>query len=304
MAYQENTAIATVAALIDQLVNFMAANGWTIERNNLVGSNRTTTVRIVGTTDYVHIYNDTATDIQMRISVGYNAAVTPALQPNVSARICWTDVQAGPYPKTWMFSNSDGTSIVMAIATATSGMYRHLAIGMLDKAGVFTGGTYVDGTYWPTGANSYPGNFNLSYNSCLFGASYLQRGGMCRVDIPADSRTDYIPDLYVSNPQLFTEYVDRLKDISEFADNNEFSGRSIFHPILYYVKRLVAYFSPLGVVKNVRSASLAKFTPEQEITIGPDVWKVFPAVRKAVNHNLTAGSAASGDYGFAFKKEV
>lgn len=302
MAYQENTSVANAAAVINNLVTFMAANGWTVERNDLVGSSRTATIRIPGVSDYVHLYNDGADIIKKRISVGYDSGAVPALQPNVSARECRTNLFAGAYPKTWMFANADGTAINLVVAiAASSGSYRHAVIGVLDKAGSFTGGTYVDGTYWPV---DYPGAIITSFNSPLFAQHFTTYEGLCRVDIPDDGRSNYIPSLYTS-AQLRAEYTTLLLALRDETDENSFSGRSVFHPIVLYVRRLVDYWSPLGVYKNIRSASLAKFQPEQEVTIGSDVWKVFPAVRKAVqNPSYSAGPEASGNSGFAIKKEV
>lgn len=310
MAYQEQTTLASPAVLINNLLTFAGANGWTVERNDLAGSNRTATLRKLGVTDYVHIYNTDLTTIRMRASVGFDAGALPAAQPNVSGE-CITPLFEGPYPTSFFFASQD--QIWVTVAIALSGEYRHFTFGRVDKAGVYDGGTYVDGTDWPV--SSYPASF--SYKHVPFQGSNVSnnsRSGFVRADIPADGRANWFHNLGhngTTESRVFGEagaagssgataayLVDR-------ADRNAFSGRSILHVIPLFVMRTgtSTYYSPLGVVQDVRYCSINKFEPGQEVTIGSDVWKVFPvAAKRPLGSAPAAGPAGSGDYAYAIKK--
>ncbi|HGM7333594.1 TPA: hypothetical protein ACKQA1_004707, partial [Stenotrophomonas maltophilia] len=152
MAYAEFSNVSNVQTLIDLIVQFAQANGWTVERNNLAGANRTATVRIPGVSDYVHLFNTDQLSLQSRVSIGYNGTLDPNSQPTQSPRAVSTRDLVGPFPRVKLFAN--GTAIHVAIAQATAGEYRHHAFGVLAKAGAYDGGTYVDGTYWPLNGSS------------------------------------------------------------------------------------------------------------------------------------------------------
>ncbi len=303
MAYQEVNSVATSEVLINHLVNFCEGAGWFVERNTLAAGLRTATIRKVGVTDYIHIYNTDSTNVRMRISIGYDPALTLANQPNVSGE-CRTLLAAGAYPKAFMFASQDQVWLVVAIAA--SGEYRHLCFGRLEKAGAYDGGTYIDGSVWPN-SNWYA---TWSTNSWPFRASVgLSPLGYLRADVVEDGRSNFFFEIGGSF-QSSGAYGEagaggRASDLAEFADDNAFSGRAILHTIPVWVGRTGSqlYYSPAGVVQDVRVCSINKFEPEQEITIGTDVWKLFPVVAKRpMNSSLGVQPAASGDYGYAIKK--
>lgn len=305
MAYQENSTVATPEVLINHLVNFCAGAGWAVERNDLAGGSRTATLRKVGVTDYVHIYNTDSTNVRMRISVGYDPLLAPAAQPNVSGE-CLTALGAGAYPKAFFFASQDQVWAVVSIAS--SGDYRHFCFGRLEKAGAYTGGTYVDGTVWPNGnwratwsQNSWPFRGSQPNNPARYG--YL------RADISDDGKANNFFSIG-GNGGSDTAYGEvgdaaRAAVLAVNADDNAFSGRSILHAIPLFVGRTGSqlYYSPAGVVQDVRVCSIQKFEPEQEISIGSDIWKVFPLIAKRpLNSAQGAQPTASGMHGIAVKK--
>lgn len=307
MAYQENTTVASPDVLIDTLMTFCATAGWTVLRNTVAGSSRTATLHKPGVTDYIHVYNLDAAYVRMRISIGYDDALPVEQQPNVSGE-SRTLLNAGAYPKAFMFASQD--QVWVAVGIAASGEYRHFTFGRLEKAGAYTGGTYADGTVWPGGnyhatwtQNHYP--FQADYQS---NTSY----GYLRVDVPDDGKANnfFLLGRTTSGNTHEAAYGEagangRAARLALNADDNAFSGRSILHTIPVFVGRTGSqlYYSPAGVVQDVRICSLNKFEPEQEVPIAGDLWKVFPIVAKrAMNTAQGVQPAASGDYGFAIKK--
>lgn len=124
MAYQELFSVANAQTLIDNICDFADANGWTVERNNLAGSNRTATIRISGTTDYIHIFNTETDRIRHRISVDYNGALDPEDHTLVSPHDGQCDLLTGPSPQVWLFA--DGNYIHAVVHTSSPGVYRFL----------------------------------------------------------------------------------------------------------------------------------------------------------------------------------
>ena len=302
MAYQENVTIATPDALIDIVANFCSAAGWTVLRNQIANGNRRVTLHKPGVTDYVHLYNTDASNVRFRISIGYDGNLGPEAQPLVSGE-ARTWIGAGAYPKSFLFASQDQVWAVVGIAA--SGEYRHFTFGRLEKVGAYAGGTYVDGQVWPKSSwwatwtnNSWPLSGRPGADS-----------GFLRVDIPADSKENYYFTIGGNSgaSAAFGEVGDsaRASLLSQNADDNAFSGRSILHVIPVFVGRTgsALYYSPAGVVQDVRVCSLNKFEPEQEITIASDTWKVFPIVAKRpMNGASGVQPAASGDHGIAIKK--
>lgn len=320
MAYVQHTSVATPAVLIDLIASFCSANGWTVERNNLSGALRTLTVRKPGVSDYVHIYNVNQTSISMRVSVGYNAANPPDTQPNVSLE-CRTNLEAGVYPRLALFANGD--SVWAAVSIAMSGEYRHFTFGVLEKIGVYDGGTYCDGSDWGT-SNSAWGDWASTNNTPFYpnnnSVTALSARGWLRANVPADGRTNHMygmggtssgttPSATRSSVGKTFGAVSGMQEgmmVGE-GDDNTFSGRSIFQVIRLFLSRTGAttYWSPVGVVSGVRWCNINKFEAEQEVPIAGDVWVVFPAIAKrAMFSGSMSGrpAAASGDYGFALLK--
>lgn len=345
MAYQEIIAPATPAAVIDAIRAFAEANGWTVLRNNLVGNNRTVTLKRPET-DHVHIYNLDLLNVYMRMSIAYAAGTAPDSMADRSQRAT-CNVQAGPYTKLYMFAGTSPTAHVYWILEGNSaGMYYHGAFGMTEKLDAWTGGTYVDGTYW---SNTWPTStqridyYSNAYTSALFGndhttdtsptsTSYATRvsGGM-RCDIPADSRANTWAG-FSQQPLSSTSAADTafpvntgisaagdpgaanpstnsaafvgnpLTTLVQFSDDNYFSNRSVFYPIEFTVGRVGGYGSPVGRPPNIRLCNISKFTDGQEITIGSDVWKIFPMFKRGQGAGPSPYSPGSGQYGYAYLK--
>lgn len=305
MAYSEQTSVATVADVIDRVASFAAANGWTVDSNVLAGAQRTVTLHKSGVSDYVHIYNTTGSIVRMRISVGYTPGALPSAQPNVSGE-CVTTLEDGPYPKIFMFASGD--QVWTSLAIARNAEYRHFTFGVLDKVGVYNGGTYVAGTDWGRGSSWV----SFSQNSApFFSSSTTVSGGRVRADAVDDARVNFMFNILgaanSANAQsdVGADLGGLSSALAERADRNAFSGRSVVHPIALYAGRVgpSVFYSPIGVVHDVRACSLEKLEAEQEITIGADVWKVFPvAAKRPMGGPSGVQPAASGNYAFAVRK--
>lgn len=318
MAYLTSTSITSSDNLIDALANFAAANGWTVVRNNVVGSVRTTTLRKAGVTDYVHFLT-AGSEVILRASVGYDAEQPATSQPDQTPYNCICNNLAGPYPRVWFFANGDEIHVVIR-RSDTTGAYAHMAFGRLTKYGTFTGGTYIDASYFSQAtfnSGTWDGN-----DHALFGYGPTNYG-FIRVD--ADGAVNSWKEMYqtvggsVANAvlsgmgplnaaSLYSQNMDGTTyETGRFVnatDDNVFSGRSFLHMIEYHVRRSGSptYFSPIGYIDNTRMVSLAKFDPEQEISVATEDWVVFPVVRKAAQSSTPGAPNASDNNGYAIRK--
>lgn len=317
MAYQTSTTIASNQLLIDAIASFAVAAGWTQERNVLTGANRVVTLRKPGTSDYVHIFNTNTSEIRMRASVGYDAGATISLQPNVSPADTIVNALVGPYPTVWMFAEGDNVHIVVRRSDITGG-YAHVLFGVLSKYGAWDGGTYVDGTYFNTSGSS-TGTWGVD-DHAPFGYGYSTTSGYVRCD--ADGAVNKwwatsgngsgahawagvgalsLANMYSANQASPTYDISRWVNA---ADDNTFSGRSFFHVIDLMVPRAGTplYCSPIGYPWNLRLASLAKFDPEQEVSVAGETWTVFPIARKAAPSGASGAPIGTDNLGFAIRK--
>lgn len=187
---------------------------------------------------------------------------------------------------------------------------------MIDKLGAYDGGTFAESSYYDDIAEKFVANNSHVH----FGSSYSNtyKGGAIRADCALDDRENFFHGFgNVSSDDTgarthwpySTSRTAALKGrLVKAADENTFSGRSVFHPIHVEIRRTGSpvYYSPAGTIPGMRYCSLRKFDPEQVVTIGSDEWVVFPGVRKAPETtvtNLSGGVVpASGNFGYAILK--
>lgn len=307
MAYLSSTSLASNQLLVNAIASFAVSAGWTEERNTLSGSNRTVTLRKPGTSDYVHLFNTNASEIRMRGSVGFDAGATIPLQPGASPADTVVNNLTGPYPVVWMFAEGDEVHVVVRRSDIT-GAYAHLTFGTVAKYGGFDGGTYVDGTYFlATGSGSG------AWGNGAHGPWGAGTGTVGYVRCDADAAVDkWWPTMggvgRLTNANMYSaNQAGSTYDIARYAgaaDDNVFSGRSFLQVVELEIPRAGTplYVSPIGYVRNTRFVSLAKFDPEQEVTIAGDVWVMFPVARKAASSSASGAPIGTENAGFAIRK--
>lgn len=311
MSHSTSTSTSSVHDLIDNLATFAAAAGWTVVRNTIAGTNRTLTLKRAES-DYVHVFNNAPGRLLLRASTGYDGALPPAAQPGVTPEDCITARLVGPYPKVWFFAG--GTEIAVVVRRADqNGAYASFAFGVLQKYGTYAGGTFVDGTYFDRtggGSGSWGSGEHglLAYGSS--GAGYVRADAdgvsgqwmrLASADALVQNGPLQVANIYSTNQAGSCYPVARLLGA---ADDNTFSGRSLLYPAEIRIRRAGSptYYSPAGYVDSVRSVSLAKFSPEDELSIASETWVLFPIVAKRAQSGASGAPHASDDVGIAIRK--
>ena len=310
MPYQTGTA-TDVADLLDKLRVFASANGWTV--NTWLNG----WLSLQSGSLYFNFMADTAVGsnaryagprVLVRGATGFDSAQSFTTQPGTSPEAEANDM-AGPFAAYHFFVAADYIHVVVEV---TAGIFTHFVAGLLQKAGAYTGGEYVDAVQWTTNAsNGNPNYPEYSDNNLMFDqlTGYYSKEGYLHADI--DGKTDNWFEFGTGGPagnrargvtRNSGASAGLLQALWERSPNT-FNGVSPLLPIAVAVERSGALYSPAGVVKDLRLVNMAYLTPGQTLTIGSDQWLCFPARQKTDVWNQSGSNVpSSGYYGYAYRK--
>lgn len=163
MAYQNGTA-TTSTDLLQQLVTFLVANGWTQDRSQTEGAGWTATLHKSG--NYAHLrarVNEavfvthqagTSYGIDLYLGTGYLSANSfnsqtigsPVASGGVQMVGAAMYLSAGPFTNYYFMTDSAADNVVVVVER-TPGLFVHMGWGLsLNKAGAYTGGAYFFGS--------------------------------------------------------------------------------------------------------------------------------------------------------------
>lgn len=275
--YQQTVANSP-EALVDVIAQFASTAGWTVDRNNLVGSVRTATLHNSGT--YIHLWND-ADELFIRSSAGYDSGAAGSGQPDQSSSTAAIDLGAGPYPSVYLFAADEPSEHVYAVVEKAAGIYRHMGFGELVKLGSWTGGTFFDGTRPSSSSADKDNPWDLRNHPMFSGFDYLggmnERGGVhCDVDSRVNYFAPFASTSLTSAPVAQGTSLGATRDGFYNFSINSWSGITPLMPIRVRVERASGFYSDIGDVPAVRFLNMSRFQPAEEFVIGTDTWKVFP----------------------------
>lgn len=307
MAYQQTTA-TSVADLIDKVAAFAATLGWTIDRNTIASSNRTVSISRAGS-DYLHIFNTDTTNVRLRASTGINTGLAIASQPGVSTAEAIANGGAGPFASVFLFGDTTPAPYIHVVYDTGNSVLRHFSLGMVQKIGTWTGGTYFDALSLNTSAGQNASPLS-SLHHVLFSqgdASNGEEGGI-RCDVPPSTNV-FAPitgQSFGTAPYRVFGGVNATRDLEGFFSSsvNSWSGVTPLRQIKLRVDRGSGFSSEIGYVPGIRLVNIARWAAGDEFSIGPDTWKVFPWWRQGSRPAGDTTGAYSGNYGFAYLKTV
>lgn len=296
MAFQTGTSSGP-SDLVTLLATFAAANGWTVG-NTSDGYKvlRNTTLGINFSVSW------DASNIYIRGCTGYNSGSNWLSQPGIAPVSAHCNQLTGPF-KTYYFFGT-GQYLHVVIETTTN-IFKHIAIGLLNKNSTYTGGEYFDASYHNTGVNenNYP---DAPYHRYLFDGS-SSNTDLARVRVVADGY-DWRP---YSNASAVA--VNHVKGCVRAAWSitgalfgysiSAFNQRTTLVPIILAAGRPSSLYSLIGSPPDIRQVKMNNLNPGQIITLGTDEWYVFPHIQKTTTVNVYNSSVpSSGMYGYAYKK--
>lgn len=211
MAYQTGSASSSTD-LLQKLITFLVANGWTQNRSAVEGAGWTVSAHLGGT--FVHLravenessipwnanFGSAHYGLHMYLGTGFNSGQPfnnqtsgPPLGSSTFPVGVAMQLTAGPFSNYYFFCDSGGDNVVVVVEK-TPGLFVHLGWGStLQKAGSWTGGAYFFGStsgYYASDTSSGAGTAGLNGTSDCPGVNLDGVGGApCFVRADVDSFT-------------------------------------------------------------------------------------------------------------------
>jgi hypothetical protein len=273
------------------------------------------------------------------IGGAYNAGVNPWQQTNDSGNGAASTVDAtlgsnrhAPITNTpvqfWCFEDDN---YFHCVVQATATIFVHFGAGLLDKTSDWTGGEYVYGyrrdtangatqvlsagsaTYLLDGLlqNFTPGLTTLAetYAATIHAEGLAGQGGSEKWCVSMGNQ----PSANLGNdrqgsPQPRRHWLGgyrggpHAKNLGLFRGSLQ-RGLCPMYPItsFYWRRSPDELHGPMGQMRDVRGLNIRDFAAGDEITVGSDVWVVFPAGQKSAADIIT-GTGFTGYQGIAYKK--
>lgn len=295
--YQQGTASST-ADLVRSAANFAAAAGWTIDESDAAYSYDWLVAMHRGGS-YIWICAQGLT-VQCYGATGYTRGVAPNAQPGASpAATC--NFFSAPFSGTYFFSDPS-QAYLHIVVQVTAGVFAHIHVGSLTSIGGAPLATYVQVTQWAMNNSAIWGYVDSPINSMPW-STYSYYSGC--IGVALDGATVWYRSGAPSPVRLVLPLqANGLQQFGLMSSPSTFNALSPLFPIPVYCERASRnVFTPVGMAPDIRVVNMAYYDPGDEVTIGQDVWKIFPVVAKGPwgsNYNTPAPS--SGNYGYAFRK--
>lgn len=312
MAYQTGTSTG-MQDILDKLRIFASANGWTVDIFDTTTSN----------SRWLHLTR-TAGGCSLGMQFTYPPALSGGLQPVLRligdegySAVAWnaqanasgivnTNFPLGAFSNYWFFGTVDYMHVVVS---PSAGIYMHFSFGVLNKAGAYNGGSYVTGGFWDPAGN-FPYVSEYQYNRGAFDCHSYTTGMEINFKDQGThwyTAQDYsgagAPQTGPNGEQICFGGCRYGAYHEHFLDNpNTSTGLAILLPMPFYAKVAAGRYLPLGNPKDVRGINMVNYSPQDEIVIGSDTWKVFPLAQKGPVNSGTIAPISSGVYGLAYKK--
>ena len=326
MAY-ETASVNTISDLITALVNFAVTNGWT--QDELVTASGKAAIHKDG--QYISFGWATSSPTCFGIfqATGYTGGNVPGTHPGSDGsyysggtNTSWRYgrhvelFSNGVFDAYYFFTDATG-SYIHGVVEYQTGRYQHFGFGVLDKLGTWTGGQYA---YGFNNVGSFQGSsflMNGVANTTFSGSGEYGR------QAPTMVCTGIANTVYTSSYCAST--ASSTQSDYEGSNNHDYAGNVrgtiladlsegiMSRGLAYYSASLDTAYIPLipvhlwyrnvrstltineltylGKMKDVRVIQMANLNDEQEISVGGDTWKVFPARYRSL----------SGDFGAAYK---
>lgn len=323
MAYLQTTA-TSVSDILNTIATFATGLGWTVERNDTFTSGANTR-RILsisrGSADYAHFFsqlnNTTKTDLHTMRSIGLSTTGDYTTNTQRSTISTTNMLSGGPYVNFWLFGESGSNPYIHCVIEHAAGRYRHFGVGELIKKGTWTGGSYCYGHNWNQSTTFTDILMSSNHNTMFSEFGNTSDNGAIRCN-EADSTANgisgvdnsYLPynsgssrramtGFRVSNTANMFPYVNEGMGVEGFTFSN-YNQRAHLIRLKHFVTVAGGFYRHIGEPNALRAININPFQSAEEFTIGSDIWKVFPMVRKGIITDVECS-----DYlGVAYKKVV
>lgn len=331
MAFETSTA-TDMADLLTKLNTFATANGWTSDELNT----GTGELALHKNSCYVSFRWDPATPLHLSVhqALGYTGGNEPGAHPddsgngfntsashtnaNLLTERCVESLGNGSFPSYHFFEDDDGTHFyIHVVVQISASIYRHFGFGKFDKFGDWTGGEYAYGHYRSTS----PGQATSVVETCLLDGLFNDSGAAARraatihaEGLPGMGGSQKWGQVWAGNGALTLP--DDTAAQAKIDVQGGFRGGPIarnfgwipkgatdgliptYQIALFYRNRSNGNVYFLGTQPDVRGINIRHFAAAEEVTIGSDVWVIFPMQLRT----LTAVAQRTYYSGIAYRK--
>ncbi len=313
MAYQTGTPPGC-ANFLQTLATAAAAAGWTVDHNAAVTSDGWWLALHNSTGAYVNLHAKAADNqIDCYGATGYNGANTYSNQTGTPAQLlnAYTGAAAG-FVGYHIFTKAGGASpYIHCMLEVTSGVFVHIHFGTVVSA---NGGGNVN--YLTCSSIVSPqGSFYYSYPQYQITPWGEGSNDAMLINATVDSTNRWFgsQNLASSPARALLPFVNpansslgkQLYFAAAQSLPNTFNGLPVLLPMPMMLERAAGgLWAYVGDALDIRQFNLKSNSPKDEITIGADVWKVFPVGTKGSNVNIGNAPYCTGYVGFAFRKNA
>lgn len=313
---------SSCAAVLQALATFASSAGWTVDNNAAYSGGWWLAVH-KGSCYLNFVVPSGDGKITVYGATGFNSGSAPSAQANASAAFTTnpgqpsiSTVNPGPYAAYHFFSSTSGTYL-HCIIESSAGVFAHVHAGQLNAVGGASPAIYlaVSNLYYynPTsGSDTIPSsgvtNGYLAMPFNVYAGSTNAKGTALGCTVDSTFRWFYDGPSVVSPSRLGAlGYTggNSWNTNTVARSPNVFNGLPVLAPIPFFAERSVGnIWSLIGEAPDVRVLNTKNNNAKDEITIGSDVWKVFPIIANSSTINTGGAPASSYPYGLAFKKSA
>lgn len=320
MAYATGSA-SSCANVLQSLATFCTSYGWTVDNNAAYSGGWW--LAIHKGTCYLNFQVPSGDGlIYVSGATGFSSSSAPNAQANSSNQFACnpgqtaSGVNPGPYVAYHFFSSTSGTYLHCVIEV-TSNVFAHFHTGQLNTVGGASPAIYVSPSNWiryspSSPSDNYPSDPDTSYNVKPFCSNYnASVANNAAVACTVDSSFRWFPFYGGTSPgrmgALGDDYFQagNWSVSAEHRSPNTFNGVAVLTPITFFVERAAGnIYSLIGEAPDVRFVNMKNNNAKDEITLGSDVWKLFPIIANNPTINVGGAAVSSYPYGLAFKKSA
>lgn len=308
---------------MDQFRTFCTGAGWTQDEWDTVNDR----LALHRNNVYVQFHWDNTDDIAFWQSLGFTVSLLPGQHPNDAGNAAESTgaitqgrrinvKNNGPFLQHHFFASASAPYYAYGAVEVAEGIWRFWGMGEIAKIGDWTGGEFCFGTGWfgslsvPYGSTHTMGwDIGVGASSESI-ASYLHIEGLPNMNASSKwglfTKGTTLGNDTAGNPRypilggirggfyanhLSTFPLGNIQNMLPLIPIPAFYLRTDTTPDLVYL---------LGHKPDCRQLNMKFFIDTQEITVGSDVWKIFPMNRKL---DPTGANVDQSGYGaLAFKK--
>lgn len=226
---------------------------------------------------------------------GFNTGTINHTNANLLAERCVSQIGNGPFPSYHFFADDTAPrDYIHVVVQPVSGMFRHFGFGLVEKFGDnWVGGEYAYGCFidQSTSAAMVDPNHQCLLDGLGSTADRLRAATMrITSGLANQSPAVWAVSAQLASASLLNDTAGNIRRQIHGTFRAGMEPRGFGNPIGSFSSGVIPLYSIgayyrdpsndrvnlLGYMSDVRALNIRNFEPEQEITIGSDVWVIFP----------------------------